>query len=780
MIYIDNSYKDTTYETPNTLVDPKLKEEKEYNLAWAKAIYSMHIRGKSGIPVDEAYRWEQQRLYGKGLQDTRIYKQIVNTEDISTDDALETDGVTRNTLESRRKGWKNINEEIVSIAPKIKDVFHGLFDNTDFEIAADTIDLNSGALKDRMKYGLLTQTLFKKELDRLRAVGNIPEPQREFVPQNVSELEMYEAAGGFKLQVAKTMEKLIKHSFLISDWDFTLKTKLLDDVLDIGYIALREVYDADTCKAKAKYVDPACLSIQYSKEDDYEDPDWAGYYTTYTISQLEQKGYLREELQQLALEFSSKLGNPSRDVFKDYSRKNTLGGYDYDFYRIPVYEVEWVDSNMYRYLRYKNKYGKDRYRPIPYDDDTEYKNKEVLNNNTRIIYSAKWIIGSDKIFDYGKASDQLRPRPSKPVLSFRVVKVTDNPIFKRLIPVLDKMQLAWLRYQNALIMSAAGGWAVNVRLLNNITLGGKKLSFAQVFRMFRDKHILFYSDTPVHGRYEGGAVNPVTPLPSMLMDEIKAAIDDFEYSMRMVESVTGLTPVALGGTPEERAGKGTTELSYAATQNVMRPIISNIMVLKSRIAESMMLHIQMLSKTNEKSYEAYADVVGEMDMVGIKSATYEGTRYGISLRPRPTDQEKAEIKELIVEAISLGRDGVKSLELDDALQMFEAMANNTNLTEMRLMLSYKIRKYREQAQQAAMQTQKFQADAAMQQQQQKLQAEAQGKQFDAQIDSQKLQQEHTSKIAQLNLQGNIDVKRDVMKYAHEENMEKMKPEKTAQ
>lgn len=776
-IYIDRQYEDTTYETPNTLVDPKLKDKPEYNAAWCKALYSMHIRGKSGIPIDQQYKWEEQRLYGKGLQDKDKYTQIVNTEDVSAD-GLETDGVVRNSLEVRRKGWKNINEDIVSVAPKIKDVFHGLFDNTDFEIAADTIDLNSGALKDRMKYGLLTQTLFKKELDRLRAVGNIPEPQRDFIPQNVSELEMYEAAGGFKQQVAKTMEKLIKHSFEISDWDFTLKTKLLDDILDIGYIALRNVYDHDTCKVKAKYVDAACLSIQYSKEDDYEDPDWAGYYTTYTISQLEQRGFLREELQKLAIDYSGKLSNPSKDSWPDYDRKNTLGGYDYDFYRIPVYECEWIDSNLYRYLKYKNKYGKDRIREIEYNDDTEYKNKEVLSNNTRIVYSAKWIIGTDKVFDFGKASDQVRPRPSKPVLSFRVVKVTENPIFKRLIPVLDKMQLAWLRYQNALIMSAAGGWAVNVRLLSNITLGGEKLSFAKVFRLFRDKHILFYSDTPVHGRYEGGAVNPVTPLPSMLMDEIKSAVEDFEYSIRMVENITGLTPVALGGTPDERAGKGTTELSYAATQNVMRPIISNIMVLKARIAESIMLHIQMLIKTNTKSYEAYADVIGEMDVVGIKSAIYEGVRYGIKLRPRPTDQEKAEIKELIVEAISLGRDGVKSLELDDALALFEAMANNTNLTEMRLMLSYKIRKYREQAQQYAMQTQKLQADQASQLQQQKAQAEAQGKQFDSQMEAQRLQQEHQSKIAQMNLQGNIDVKRDVMKYAHEENLEKMKPEKT--
>ena len=66
----------------------------------------------------------------------------------------------------------------------------------------------------------------------------------------------------------------------------------------------------------------------------------------------------------------------------------------------------------------------------------------------------------------------------------------------------------------------------------------------------------------------------------------------------------------------------------------------------------------------------------------------------------------------------------------------------------------------------------------MQQQQQKLQAEAQGKQFDAEIELKKLNQEHQNKLKEITLQGNLDIKRDIMKYAREEDSEKneiMKP-----
>lgn len=775
MIYYDARYAGNDgqrWDFPSTDLNPKEKEKSEYNLAWARSIYSMHVRNKSGIPFDQLFEWDEQRYYGRGMQRKDKYKQIVFTEDVSTDETFVTaTGQIKSTLEERRKGWKNVNDDIVSVAPKIKDVFHGLFDNQDFEISADAIDLNSGAAKDRAKYGLLAQSLFAKEYARVRQVAGIPNQQKDFIPRNITELEMFEAAGGFKLQITKVMEKILKHTFEISDWDHVLKKKMLDDVLDIGYVALRVQYDPDTYKTRVRYADPATLAIQYSKEDDYENSDWAGYYTEYTISELQQYGYSREELEKLAYDFSSKLGNPTTDAWDGYNKANSLGGWDYDFYKIPVYECEWIDADINKYLEWKSSKGKDRIKPVEFDvDESKYTKKSVKATSERIVRKARWIIGTDKVFDYGIAHDQIRPQPSKPILSYRVVKVTENPIFRRLKPILDKIQLAWLRYQNALIMSAGGGWAINLRLLNNLEIGGRKLKVGDVLRMMRQNNVLFFSDTPIHGQYQGGAVNPVTPLPSMLKDEIANAIQEFEYSIKQVEHITGLTPVALGGTPEERAGKATTELSFAATQNVMRPIMGNIMLLKQRGAESAMLHAQMLVRDNKKSYQAYADVVGEMDVATLKSAIHDGARYGIKLRAKPTEQEWAYINALVQEAISLGRDGVKSMEISDALMIEEMKSNGMNLSEVRRYLTYKIQQYKDEQQQRALQTQQLQQNAAAQLEQQKSQSEAQGKQFDAKADNDKIKLEHANDMQKEQFLANKEYKQKVMDFAHEEQM----------
>jgi hypothetical protein len=509
--------------------------------------------------------------------------------------------------------------------------------------------------------------------------------------------------------------------------------------------------------------------MQYSEEDNYDNSDWAGYYNPYTISQLENEGFTRTELEELAYEYSGELGNPSIDIHNDAWREKNEHGYYYDSFKIPVYEVEWIDRDITKYLQWTTKQGKERIKKTDFDTNEErLRKKTLINHSSRIVRKAKWIIGTKKVFDYGLAHDHTRPLPSKPILSYRMVKVTSNPIMRRLIPIFDKMQLAWLRYQNAIIMSASGGFAVNVRLMNNIVLGKQKLTFKKVWEIFRNNSLLFYSDTPPHGIYQGGGVNPVTPLPSMLKDEINNAIQEFEYSIKQIEHITGLTPVALGGTPEERAGKATTEISFSATQNVMRPIVQSIMRLKEKAAESAMLHILVLIKHNKKSFDAYADVIGKMGVMALKSSEYRGTRYGIKMRAKPTQDQWAEIYALLQEAMSLGRDGVKSIELDDALWVYEKRDSGANLTEMRLQLSYKIRKYKEEKQRQALQTQQAQQQGAMQLDKQKAQEEIISKQNDHNLKMKENQQKHDYDMQIERFKANQEFKRLVFEKAAEE------------
>ena len=87
---------------------------------------------------------------------------------------------------------------------------------------------------------------------------------------------MYKAQGGFKLSVARSMQKLLRYSFDISKWDTVTRKKVVDDLICIRYGAVRDYFDSEDNKFKTKWIDPARLVIQFSNEQDYHDSEYGG------------------------------------------------------------------------------------------------------------------------------------------------------------------------------------------------------------------------------------------------------------------------------------------------------------------------------------------------------------------------------------------------------------------------------------------------------------------------------------------------------------------------
>jgi hypothetical protein len=768
MIYVDEKYTDASkFQFPDRYTDPKEKK-KEYCLKNAQAIYSTHVRNKSGIPIDIIPEWQNLRLYGKGLQDENQYIRTLTggneSNNSSVLDVVSTDSTTYNTKLERRKAWDNVNKQIISLAPKIKDHFYGMFKKQEYDVTANTIDEDSGALMEDMKFRLLAQSMFAKELALLRRTGNLPEPRQDFLPQDMTELELFESAGGFKLNYAMDMEKLLKHTFHISDWDNNIKQKLIDDATDIGVVATIEDYDEDIGKSKIRYVDVCNLAIQYSTAYDFEDSEWFGYMEYWPVSKLRQKGFSKDFLMEQIENYGGKFGNPDT---VGYEEDLGFNRHNYDAFKIPVFITYWIDMDAEYQEVFMDSQGRKRVKPLKFGKKVDTEKKETRIKKERPLYTSKWIVGTDEVFDEGKAYNQTF-KDEKAILPVRVVKLTDNSIIKRLKPIFDDMQMAWLKYQNAQIMAMNAGYAINVRLLNNISLGGKKLSMKDVFDIMRETGNLFYSDTPIFGKYEGGAVNPVTHLPGGMGNQLQEAVTKFEWAIKMIEHETGLTPISMGATPSPEQGKATTELSMAATQNVIRPIIDNIMVLKGRIAENSMLRIQLLIRTNERTRKAYTRIIGKKGIEALRAAEGRAVAYGIDLEPRPTDEQKAWVMQLVNEAIALGRDGVQSLEISDALALINQLENGGNLKEIGIRLAYKIKQYKLEQQQKALQSIQVTSQETQKQNAQKAQLESQRKQQDAQIELGNMKQEHNQNLQIETFKANADYKELLTELAFKE------------
>jgi hypothetical protein len=758
------------YRRPNMDIDPD-KKGKGYCIKHAEAIFSIYLRGKSANPYNLVDFYEEMREYGRGTQSTERYKdELIQRDRITTSSTAQEIDADIFTREEKRKAWINVDWSNVSIMPKIKDHIHGLFDNIEFDVVADTVDQNSGAEKEQHKWDMWYNIKFQEQVAKMNQMVGLPAKKYDYDMETLDELEMFEAAGGFKLNYAKAMEKLIGHTFDISNW-YQIKRKIIDDLVDLGIAGVRDYYNEETKKIEIRYVDPARVTMQYSPHFDFDDSEYAGEVKEYTVSELRARGFTEKQLKEVAQKHLSYNVNPSRNYWQQFDVQDN-SGWKYDFFRIPVFEAVWIDVNT-KYQKVRDiGYGRKRIEDAPFGYKTDSKKKQVRKHKIRKIYKCSWIIDTKECFDYGLEYNQVRPNNTKPVLPYRFVLMTHNPITKRLKPIIDDIHRSWYKYQNASALAANAGYAINVRLLQNVELGGEKLKFEDVFKMFRETGHLFYSDVNLStgGKYEGGAVSPINDLPGGMRGILEEEIRKWDLSLKRIEDLTGLSQFALGMTPSGEQGKATSEMSLSATRTILRPIIDSCFHLKEKTSNTACFHIQMLIKDNAESRKAYSMVVGFQDVEILKQAIGKGVQYGIMLRQKPTDDQRASIINAAQAALNPSRNGEPQITLADYMFIEERLTNGGNLNEIRLYLAYLMRQSEKKAIERQQQAEQANTERAMAMEKQKQEAEMQKFQMEAESNVLVEAAKAENELKLETYKQNQETYRDTLKYAHEEEM----------
>jgi hypothetical protein len=762
-------YNRGSYKFPDPNVAPEEKREHDYFLSAMQAIYSAYARQRTGITINDQERFKTNRLYGDGRQPSGYYKDLLINQD--DNNVVGVDG-GKELAEQRRKGWANIDfDNIISYAPKVRDHLHGLFRDMEYDVTAHPIDADSGMMMKNKKYKLLSELIFKDELAKLRKLAGEKPPEYDFFPMDKGELDMYEASGGFKLNFAKAMEKLLKHTFNLSNYK-QLKKQWVDDVVNCGYVAASRTEDRDTDEIKVDWVDIENLIIQYSEYPDFRDAEYAGEVKPWTITELGKYIDDLEELKEYAKLYTGVLGNPDNSF---WSGQTTISFEDIAHFKIPVLEAYYIDFEDKYEKEYINPYGKKRVIPTEYGRESKNNNDKIRVTRTRYLYKGHWIVGSERVFDYGLAYDQERQKGMDVQLPYKVIKVTDKPITERLKPIYDQQAIGWFKFQNAQAMAANSGFAINTRLLENVNLGGKKADPRELVRMAIETGYWFYSDwdQSLGQGYEGGAVNPVHEIMGGMKNDLQEGIQKFEWAVRMIEHVAGISDVSMGAQPQQGSQVGTTQMSVQGSQNVIRPVIDGVMDLKGEVSKSVMFILQLRLRHNEKARKCYEDVIGKKDVQAIIQATKRGARFGVHFEPRPTKQELQELYTMISQSMGAGKDGQPLLEADEALMLRGELMQGANLKDLRFKLSYKIRKRKEEQRRFQLMSQEQNNKAALQQNKQKFQQEMYKKQADQKFELTKQQKEYDAKLREEKFKANKELKELILRSMGDEQLKEM-------
>lgn len=712
--YVD---KGATFQRPETDIDPK-KKDNAYALTWARYLYSLFCNNQTAWAASDISRFERNRQYSLGKQSTDQYKSWLINE--SNADTTSTVSVTSfdDTAYSRvgkRQGWTNVNfDDPQSPAPAILNALHGALDKQDWDCYVNTIDETSKDLIEQEKYRRMVEAAFSDWQIEFKKKAGIPVDEEMIYPRSQEEFDMFEMEEGFKLAVAGTMQELTRHSFEISRWDNVVRTKVIDDLICLGYAAVKDYFDSRAKKWKTKYLDPSYLIMQYSNEFDYHDADFAGYVSFWTISSLREKlpDVDEKSLLSLAEGVTGKYGNPINWDSQRYSEidptskvyKN-IGGW-----KVPVLECAWMDFDIEKRLYYRNKAGRNlvinlgyngKVNPLSEETKAMGATQQVKQIGMRVPRECYWVIDTDIIFDYGTIKMADRENIAEPRLPYHVEQLLQPPIMEVLIPILDEIEQLYLRYQNSMAMMIENGIQINTALLQNVNYGGAIMPIHEVVKMGLQTGRWLYSymsQGGLPGMYGGGTAVPITPIQGGLATRVQETTEALTLAFKKIELFLGFNLATIGVTPEPNVPVGSTKEAMQSTINTLKPILDRALEIKQSAGESMMRRIQIGIRNDEGIRTAYSDVVGKAAIEALRQMEGNAVQYGMTLKPKPDDKMKALFYKWMDEAVANTKAGNVELHTSDKIYFSTRLEAGGDIVELTKQLRYRIKKNQEEYQ----------------------------------------------------------------------------------
>jgi hypothetical protein len=702
-------------------VDPKVKKTEEYCVDICKAMFNLLMTNKTQLPASKYQYIQILRDYGTGNQNEDYYINLYRKGNVKTSQensqaqgvAADTDGYWTKLSQAHREGLGGLDTSIVSVARHIMSALYGMFDSQQQDIFVNSVDSRAVKEEEDRMYEALFEAENQAVIQEMERMFGLPLMKNKKFPSNVTleELEVYKDMGGFRGEWAGIIETLIKYAETSSDWKRYIGRKHVADMAHLNMISGKTVYDPVTGEDVEEYCDPANVMIEYHIKDGSQSSEFGGEFELVKLSKLVRLGFSKDELIRTAKMYTGMFGN-IKDFRWEDSWTNEGLNEKLMYFNIPVFHCYWREIDVKKRLLQKNDYGRERVYDLDFDQEVEplsEKRKEKgftqeeMNTRKDMIYRCSWIVNTNKAYNYGPMVNQLKKSKKQsllPIFLIRGQSTNEKLIFgsltESIIPFLNNVQFAYLKYQDALMKSNPGGYQINLRLLQNLKVGGKKISELEAFEMFFWTGRLPFRDTPIGENYKGGGIDPIKKIEGNIGELLAVASNEIHFNLQMIRELTGLDKLALGLLPEKGQSATASKLSVAGASTILRPLFEDIFEAKRQLAYRISKRVPLLIKNDKKSKEAYTKILGERDVDILSNMVNDGTEYGMYLQARATQEEMADLMAAAQEALSPGRDGKIDINLSQYMYIFEQIKSGGNLKRLSRDLAFLIRRNNEE------------------------------------------------------------------------------------
>ena len=739
---------------PNPLESTEKKESKEYGVQYAKAIEAQwgKTTDESSLVGKRNRIFEKDRDYAIGVQDTSIYKQLLNSlQPNKADGAL-----------------LNMDYTPVPILPKFVRVVVNKILSVNPYPNLEAVDPLSSSEKNEKKKKVLMQVQSKGKLKELKEkTGVVLDMDPDSIPDTPEEAEILfetniksdgEISAQLGTELTLTWNNFVDNTF----------RRCVNDLATLGMSVVKRSNDPSE-GIKTSYVDPCMFIHSHTEDPNFDDLIYAGHIKKISIQEL--KRIAGEELteadfEKIAEKSKGKNGNDSSKYNKkSYNDSLGLTGFGYDEYMVEVLDFEFISVDCIYFEEKENRHGNTGFyfkgfEPQPNKNSVFERTPHKLEIST--VYGGSYILGCEQLFGYGKVKnvpknihDISKARLSYSVSATNIRNMMPKSMVDSCIGFADMLQLTHLKIQQAIAKAKPDGLIIDIEGLENVQLGkGGELQPLDLHDIYEQTGVFYYrSKNP-----EGGFQNPPVREISNSIRNINELIGLYNHYLGLIRDTTGINEAMDSSSPKGDALVGVQEQAIAAGNNAIYDITNASMILFKKVCEDIVKCIQIIP-VESVLYKVYQNAIGDTNMEALASfKDLPMYNFGVVVVKDMEEKDKAYLEQNIQMALQQ-----QELDLEDAI----AVRGLKDVNQAERLLVVRRKKRMALQQQMAMQNSQQQAEMQAQIAQQSQQAKMGEMQAAAQFESQKIQ-----------MQSQLDMKMEQMKHEFKKEIEIIKAQAT--
>ena len=717
---------------PDPLASPDAKSAKSYGLKYAKAIESQwgHTDDHGSIFRKRLDEFERYRDYANGTQDTKIYKQILNSLDPNNGDG----------------SLLNIDWSPVPIIPKfVKIVVNKILSKNPYP-NVEAIDPLSITEKERKKAELKFNVRNRDMLQQAQQAGIEIGADLERLPDTPEEAEIF-LESNIKTNAEIAAQIAANLTLEWNEYNHTVHRRAVTDLVSVGMGVTKNEYDPNYGLV-TKYVDPAYFIHSYTEDPLMNDLTYAGHVKRITISELKRLAgdeFTEEEYNQMARNVQNKYANDPNKLSHSYYDRNlqrTIFGYDE--YIVEVMDFEFLSVDDIFYESKESRFGNVGfyYKGMVYQPPKESVfDRKPVRMSFVTLYGGSYIVGTNKMYGYGMKNNQprnihdiTRTRLSYSAVAVNMRRMIPKSMVSGIVGFADQLQITHLKIQQSIAKAKPDGLIIDIEGLENVQLGqGGELQPLEIQDIYEQTGIFYYrSKNP-----EGGFQNPPIREISNAIRNIEAYVNTYNHYLRMIRDATGINEVVDASTPKGDALVGVRQQAIEASNNATYDITHASMMLYKKVVEYVVKCLQIIPPQSV-IYRVYENAIGKANMDVLASfRDLPMYNFGVRVVPEMSDADKAYLEANIQQSLAQGE-----IDLEDAM----AIRRMKDVDQAEQLLIVRRKKRIKQKQEIAAQNSQMQAQMNQQTAQAAAQAESQTEEVKSQLELQKLQLEAKIKL----------------------------------